>query len=599
MSTPLRRHRSEEADRAFRDAQQTAADALAETVRLRRALDALTSAIVIHDARGQLVLRNRQHAELDGNRHVSALVAAAVERLVASAQDGQAASQTLELHGPPPRTLDITAVPLGSAEVPLGTIAFVEDISERRRLEAVRRDFAANVSHELRTPIGALGVLAETLVDEDDPEVVRRLARHIMSEAERAGRLIEDLLDLSRIEAGGVLVEAAVDIVAVVATATERVVALAAQRDVRVVVHTPERGDGRAGRRASAGVGAGEPARQRHQVLGTGIHGRGRGGRRTGWVVVTVRDQGIGIPAKDLERIFERFYRVDRARSRETGGTGLGLSIVRHVATNHGGTVEVSSREGEGSTFTLRLPEAGAAAVGALMADTRPTVLVVEDEESFVEALTLGLNREGFAVRVARDGAEALASFDAARPDVVLLDLMLPRVSGIDVCRHIRARSSIPIIMVTAKDSEVDAVVGLEVGADDYVTKPYRLRELVARVRAVLRRAGPEPTDDDAAVEVLEVGDVALDAERHRVTVRGSEVALPLREFELLELLLDNAGRVLTRDTLIDRIWGPNYVGDTKTLDVHVKRLRSKIEDDPAKPSRITTIRGLGYRYEK
>ncbi|HEX7276735.1 MAG TPA: response regulator transcription factor, partial [Acidimicrobiales bacterium] len=208
------------------------------------------------------------------------------------------------------------------------------------------------------------------------------------------------------------------------------------------------------------------------------------------------------------------------------------------------------------------------------MADSRPTVLVVEDEESFVEALTLGLTREGFAVRVARDGAEALEQFDASRPDVVLLDLMLPRVSGIDVCRHIRARSSIPIIMVTAKDSEVDAVVGLEVGADDYVTKPYRLRELIARVRAVLRRAGPEPEEDDGSVEVLEVGDVVLDAERHRVTVRGSEIALPLREFELLELLLDNAGRVLTRDTLIDRIWGPNYVGDTKTLDVHVKRLR-------------------------
>jgi two-component system, OmpR family, response regulator RegX3 len=234
-----------------------------------------------------------------------------------------------------------------------------------------------------------------------------------------------------------------------------------------------------------------------------------------------------------------------------------------------------------------------------MTADGRPTVLVVEDEESFVEALTLGLTREGFEVRVARDGAEALEQFDASRPDVVLLDLMLPRVSGIDVCRHIRARSSIPIIMVTAKDSEVDAVVGLEVGADDYVTKPYRLRELVARMRAVLRRAGPEPDDDDVEAEVLEVGDVSLDPERHRVTVRGSEIALPLREFELLELLLDNAGRVLTRDTLIDRIWGPNYVGDTKTLDVHVKRLRAKIEDDPSKPSRITTIRGLGYRYER
>jgi two-component system, OmpR family, response regulator RegX3 len=238
--------------------------------------------------------------------------------------------------------------------------------------------------------------------------------------------------------------------------------------------------------------------------------------------------------------------------------------------------------------------------VSALVNDSCPTVLVVEDEESFVEALSLGLSREGFAVRVARDGAEALEQFEAERPDVVLLDLMLPRVSGIDVCRHIRSRSSIPIIMVTAKDSEVDAVVGLEVGADDYVTKPYRLRELVARVRAVLRRAAPGPEDDEeSSPEVLEVGDVRLDPERHRVTVRDDEVALPLREFELLELLLANAGRVLTRDTLIDRIWGPNYVGDTKTLDVHVKRLRSKIEDNPSQPSRITTIRGLGYRYEK
>ena len=358
MSTPLRRHRTEEADRALRDAQQTAADALAETVRLRRALDALTSAIVIHDARGQLVLRNRQHAELDANRHVSALVAAAVEQLVASAQAGQAATQTLELHGPPPRTLDITAVPLGNAEVLLGTIAFVEDISERRRLEAVRRDFAANVSHELRTPIGALGVLAETLVDQEDPEVIRRLAKHIMSEAERAGRLIEDLLDLSRIEASGVLVETAVDIAAVVATADERVAALAAQRDVEVLVATPEEatsvlGDER--QLVSAVVNLLDNA-IKYSEPGSVVELEAA--TDEGWAVVTVHDQGIGIPARDLERIFERFYRVDRARSRETGGTGLGLSIVRHVATNHGGTVEVASREGEGSTFTLRLPRA-------------------------------------------------------------------------------------------------------------------------------------------------------------------------------------------------------------------------------------------------
>ncbi len=231
------------------------------------------------------------------------------------------------------------------------------------------------------------------------------------------------------------------------------------------------------------------------------------------------------------------------------------------------------------------------------MIGATPTVLVVEDEESFVDALTLGLTREGFSVEVARDGSEALELFDAVRPDVVLLDLMLPKLSGIDVCRHIRARSTVPIIMVTAKDSEVDAVVGLEVGADDYVTKPYRLRELVARVRAVLRRsAGRE--DGDPSAEVLEVGDVTLNPGRHEVTVRSQVVALPLREFELLELLLTNAGRVLTREVLIDRVWGHDYVGDTKTLDVHIKRLRSKIEPDPSNPTRITTIRGLGYRYE-
>lgn len=225
------------------------------------------------------------------------------------------------------------------------------------------------------------------------------------------------------------------------------------------------------------------------------------------------------------------------------------------------------------------------------------TILVVEDEESFVEALTIGLKREGFRVQIARDGAEALARFEAVRPDLVLLDVMLPRVSGLDVCRELRGRSRVPIIMVTAKASEIDTVVGLEVGADDYVTKPYRLRELVARIRAVLRRT---PIDGQAAVsgDALEVGDVSVDPERHEVVIRGETVNLPLKEFELLALLLDHAGRVLTRDTLIDRIWGADYVGDTKTLDVHIKRLRARVEHDPGQPTRIVTIRGLGYKYE-
>jgi two-component system response regulator RegX3 len=230
-----------------------------------------------------------------------------------------------------------------------------------------------------------------------------------------------------------------------------------------------------------------------------------------------------------------------------------------------------------------------------MTSDTK--VLVVEDEDSFVEALTIGLKREGFRVHVARDGREALALFPVVQPDLVLLDVMLPKVSGIDVCREIRRQSRVPIIMVTAKSSEIDTVVGLEVGADDYVTKPYRLRELVARMRAVLRRT---PLADEAAVsgDAMVVGDVTLDPERHEVSIRGNVVSLPLKEFEVLELLLEHAGRVLTRDTLIDRIWGADYVGDTKTLDVHIKRLRGKVESDPSNPSRIVTIRGLGYKYE-
>jgi two-component system, OmpR family, response regulator RegX3 len=227
-----------------------------------------------------------------------------------------------------------------------------------------------------------------------------------------------------------------------------------------------------------------------------------------------------------------------------------------------------------------------------------PIVLVVEDEENFVEALTVGLKKEGFRVHVARDGAEALACFDIVRPDLVLLDLMLPKVSGVDVCRELRARSRVPIIMVTAKGSEVDTVVGLEVGADDYVTKPYRLRELVARMRAVLRRSAERPPDRGAGAgaDVLAAGDLVLDPERHEVTIRGEPLDLPLKEFEVLQLLLERAGRVVTRDQLIDEVWGHDYVGDTKTLDVHIKRLRSRVEADPSAPERILTIRGVGYK---
>jgi two-component system response regulator RegX3 len=225
-------------------------------------------------------------------------------------------------------------------------------------------------------------------------------------------------------------------------------------------------------------------------------------------------------------------------------------------------------------------------------------VLIVEDEESFADPLAFLLRKEGFSTAVATTGSAALEEFDRNGADIVLLDLMLPGMSGTDVCKQLRARSAVPVIMVTARDSEIDKVVGLELGADDYITKPYSARELIARIRAVLRRGGD--IDGDAALgpSVLEAGPVRMDVERHTVTVAGQEIGLPLKEFDLLEYLLRNVGRVLTRGQLIDRVWGADYVGDTKTLDVHVKRLRSKIERDPSSPQHLVTVRGLGYKYD-
>jgi two-component system, OmpR family, response regulator RegX3 len=222
-------------------------------------------------------------------------------------------------------------------------------------------------------------------------------------------------------------------------------------------------------------------------------------------------------------------------------------------------------------------------------------IMVVEDEESFSEALAFMLRREGYEVEVAGDGNLAMELYERHGADLILLDLMLPGLSGLEVCRQIRVKSQVPIIMLTAKDGEIDKVVGLEIGADDYVTKPFSSRELLARVRSVLRRNG-EP--EELLSATVEAGPVRMDVDRHVVTVRGTTVPMPLKEFDLLELLVRNAGRVLTRAQLIDRVWGVDYVGDTKTLDVHVKRLRAKIESDPAVPVHLVTVRGLGYKFE-
>ncbi len=348
-----------EAERRAAAAEERARAAGAEAARLRDALDALPQAVVVCDGAGAVVLRSRRSLALGGGRHTAALVEQAVQDVVhAATGTGSSVTQTVEFHGPPPRTLEVTGTPLGEPDRRSGTVVLVDDVSELRRLEAVRRDFVANVSHELRTPVGAMAVLAEALADETDPQVMRRLAGRITAEAERAGHLVDGLLDLSRIEAEGLHRRERLDMAAVVAGAVARIEPLAGQLGVSLVTRPGPSGpfvEGDERQLVSAVT----------NLLENGVKYSDKGASvevettvSDEWVDVTVRDTGIGIPTKDLERIFERFYRVDRARSRDTGGTGLGLAIVRHVATNHGGEVLVESEEGVGSTFTLRLPGA-------------------------------------------------------------------------------------------------------------------------------------------------------------------------------------------------------------------------------------------------
>ena len=328
-----------------------------EALRLRLALHALPQSLVVWDEEGRVVLRNRPDLDHALPRTSEALVDAAMDDLVQAGASSEPVTRTLELRGPPPRQLMLRALPLHHGEQRLGAVAIVDDVSERRQLEAVRRDFVANVSHELRTPVGALALLGEALCGESDPDVVSRLAGRITAEAERAARMIEDLLDLSRIEGGGPLPRRKVSVDRVLSTALERSRPVADLRGVRLEGSSRQATDawlmGDEAQIVSALANLVDNA-VKYSDAGSSVRVSAR--LVDGCVSISVRDRGIGIPGKDLQRIFERFYRVDRARSRDTGGTGLGLSIVRHVATNHGGDVSVQSLEGEGSTFTLHLP---------------------------------------------------------------------------------------------------------------------------------------------------------------------------------------------------------------------------------------------------
>jgi two-component system sensor histidine kinase SenX3 len=346
-------------ERATEYAAEAVAESSADAIRLRRVLDSLAQAVIVCDEHGELVFRNSRAITLMGSRHGDALAAQAVDELLATTSPGASEERTLELYGPPRRTLSVRTESIDNGQRSLGVIAVIEDVSERRRLEEVRRDFVANVSHELKTPMGALGLLAETLLAETEPEVSRRLAQRIHSEAFRISRIIDDLLDLSRIENEESPPREPVLVNLVMAEAAERMRSAAEQREVEIKLEEPSPPVAVLGDRRQLTSAL-------YNLLENSVKFSYEGGvvEFTGTVdgddvVIAVADKGLGIPTRDLERIFERFYRVDHGRSRSTGGTGLGLSIVRHVANSHSGSVHVDSREGEGSTFTLRLPVQG------------------------------------------------------------------------------------------------------------------------------------------------------------------------------------------------------------------------------------------------
>ena len=404
-------------------------------------------------------------------------------------------------------------------------VVFVDDQSEHARMEATRRDFVANVSHELKTPVGAMGVLAEALLaSTDDPETVSRFAEMMITESNRLANMVGELIELSRLQGAEPLPDLeAVDVDSVVGEALSRYKVAADNADIAITTDAPTGfrvlGDQPLLVTAIANLVSNAIA---YSPKGSpvSISRRSRGDN----IEIAVTDRGIGIARDDQERVFERFFRVDTARSRATGGTGLGLAIVKHVAANHNGSIRLWSQPGTGSTFTLSIPAHPETDDESDEREdqTQPmtSVLIVEDEESLADPLAFLLRKEGFEATVVTDGPSALAEFERSGADIVLLDLMLPGMSGTDVCKQLRSRSSVPVIMVTARDSEIDKVVGLELGADDYVTKPYSARELIARIRAVLRR-GVDNDDSGIGDGVLEAGPVRMDVERHIVSVNG------------------------------------------------------------------------------
>jgi len=528
-------------------------------------IDVLETPAVLIDPSGSLVTASAAAEDagfLDDGVHPELRAIAAEVRA-----SGDTVRRELELRrtGRPDsvRHLSVTASLVGARYV----LVAAEDRSESIRLDEVRRDFVANVSHELKTPIGAVSLLAEAIDSAaEDPEQVRRFAVRLAEESRRLADMTHDIIELSRVQGLEPLAQSEpVSIDRIVRTAIEQNHVRAEAKGIELVSRNP---------------------RVRLMVLGHELTLVAAVANLVSNAVQYSPDLRALLPQRPGPQSKHGRLRPgarDRqARRREPRRHRPPLVEARERVDVH--DHPAAARDARRAA-RHRHPRRGHAV-------TR--ILIVEDEAALAEPLEYLLTREGYATEVAADGQSALASFLREPPDLVLLDLMLPGISGVDVCRELRTRSQVPIIMLTAKDSEVDIVVGLELGADDYVTKPYSSRELLARIKAVLRRR-VEPDEDPG---ILEAGPVRMDIDRHVVSVDGRDVAMPLKEFELLELLMRNAGRVLTRGQLIDRVWGSDYFGDTKTLDVHIKRIRSKIEAVPSEPRLLVTVRGLGYRFD-
>ena len=561
----------------------------ADRNKLEAIFDGLTDAVMVVDYDGPLRFSNSAAADLLDPAGLPP--EAMLPQLRRAAEVGFAAHPALRI-GDRAYAMQARSLPDERA-----VLAVVRDRTEEMRREFAEADFVSNAAHELRNPLAGISGAIEVLQGgaKDDPKARDHFLDRLAEDAERMNRLTRSLLTLARVESLG-------------AGETEVVDVPAAIRDVVEAVEPPSHVELRVEVEPDLAA-KGDPTLLRQVMVGLLTNAfkhtpppgtvtvRGRRDGETD-VIMEVIDTGTGIPAAEIERVFERFYR--RAESRKHEGFGLGLAIARRMVDVMGGEIGATSVEGEGSTFWVRLPVAQAEPdpgrmSGLTMSSGR--ILIADDEPSVRDSVGYALAQEGFEVTPAADGDEAAEKLGDGIPfDLLILDIMMPGPSGLDICRDVRSRSAVPIIVLTAKDAEVDKVVGLEVGADDYVTKPFSVRELLGRVRAQLRRRELDRAPLAQAVQI-EAGPVAIDLVRHVATVRGEPVNLTRSEFQLLRLLVGRPGEVFPRRQIMEELWQTEFDGDERACDVHISNLRQKVERDPQNPELVVTVRGVGYKF--